>query len=73
MRALPRRLAWALRYIAIMDPQLLSILVCPRCKGPLRHRPELSALDCEACGLRFPIHDDIPVMLESEATALDQG
>ena len=68
-----RRPDWALRYIAAMDPQLLSILVCPRCKGSLRHRPELPALDCEACGLRYPISDDIPVMLESEATALNQG
>ncbi|MBI2796382.1 MAG: Trm112 family protein [Gemmatimonadetes bacterium] len=53
-----------------LSPQLLAILVCPRCKGPLEWREELPALDCPACRLRFPVRDDIPIMLVDEAGKL---
>ena len=51
-------------------PQLLAILVCPRCKGELVSREAENALDCVACRLRYPVRDDIPVMLVDEATPL---
>ncbi len=54
----------------VLSPQLLSILVCPKCHGPLVLRDAESALDCGACKLRFPVRDDIPVMLIDEATPL---
>ncbi len=53
-----------------LPPQLLAILVCPRCKGPLDHRAAESSLVCPACRLRFPVRDDIPIMLMDEATPL---
>lgn len=53
-----------------ISPQLLAILVCPRCKGPLEHREAELSLVCPACRLRYPIRDDIPIMLIDEATAL---
>ena len=53
-----------------LSPQLLAILVCPRCKGPLEYREQESSLTCPACALRYPVRDDIPVMLIDEATAL---
>ena len=53
-----------------LAPQLLSILVCPRCKGTLEYREGESALDCHACKLRYPVRDDIPVMLVDEAKPL---
>ncbi len=53
-----------------VSPDLLAILVCPRCKGALEHREAESALDCLACGLRYPIRDDIPIMLVDEAQPL---
>lgn len=53
-----------------VDKKLLSILVCPLCKGPLDYQPEASELICRADALAFPIRDDIPVMLESEARQL---
>lgn len=53
-----------------MDPKLLEILVCPLCKGPLVHRKSDHELICKADRLAFPIKDDIPVMLESEARTL---
>ncbi len=53
-----------------MDEQLLEILVCPKCKGELAYREVDLALDCMACHLRYPIQDDIPVMLVDEALPL---
>ncbi len=55
-----------------MDPRLLDILVCPICKGLLRHDRERAELICEADRLAFPIRDGIPVMLESEARSLPE-
>ena len=53
-----------------LSKQLLAILVCPKCKGPLEYREADAALDCHACKLRYPVRDDIPVMLVDEAAPL---
>jgi hypothetical protein len=53
-----------------MDKKLLSILVCPVCKGPLKYDKDAQELVCKADGLAYAIRDDIPVMLESEARKL---
>ena len=54
-----------------MDARLLEILVCPICKGPLDYRKSQAELVCKPCRLAYRIKDDIPVMLEEEARALD--
>ena len=53
-----------------VSPELLALLVCPKCKGDLEYREAESALDCHACHLRYAIRDGIPIMLIDEATAL---
>ncbi len=53
-----------------MDKKLLSILVCPLCKGELDYDRKKDELVCKADGMAFPIRDDIPVMLETEARTL---
>jgi uncharacterized protein YbaR (Trm112 family) len=53
-----------------ISPQLLAILVCPKCKGALAYREPEQALDCPTCKLRYPVRDDIPVMLVDEALPL---
>lgn len=55
-----------------MDKKLLEILVCPLCKGPLEYDRAAAELICRADRLAFPIRDDIPVMLESEARRLEE-
>jgi len=51
-----------------LSPDLLAILVCPKCKGPLEHRTApVETLACAACRLSYPVEDDIPVMLVDEA------
>ena len=53
-----------------LSPQLLSILVCPKCRGELEYREQQSSLVCPACKLRYPVRDDIPIMLIDEASPL---
>ena len=53
-----------------LDPELLEILVCPKCKGELEYRTEPEALLCRACRLVYQVEDGIPIMLIDEATPL---
>ena len=53
-----------------MDARLLDILVCPICKAGLDYRKADAELVCKPCKIAFPIRDDIPIMLESEARVL---
>jgi hypothetical protein len=54
-----------------LAPDLLDLLVCPKCKGPLEHRASPPApreeLVCHACRLIYGVEDDIPIMLIDEA------
>jgi len=54
-----------------ISPDLLEILVCPKCKGELALNPSGDGLICDACRLMYPIRDDIPIMLIDEAIKLD--
>jgi uncharacterized protein YbaR (Trm112 family) len=49
----------------MVNEALLSLLVCPLGKAPLRL--EGNTLVCTRCGPRFSIEDDIPNMLIEEA------
>jgi uncharacterized protein YbaR (Trm112 family) len=48
-----------------IDQGLLDIIVCPDCHGDLKAEGE--ELVCTACGLAYPVRDDIPVLLVDEA------
>lgn len=50
-----------------LAPQLLEILVCPKCKGKLEYKEEEHTLTCPNDRLRFPVRDGIPIMLIDEA------
>lgn len=51
----------------MLDPELLKILACPKCKGKLEYKEKENELLCQACRLKYEIRDDIPVMLIDEA------
>lgn len=58
----------------MISQDLLEILACPACET----RPKVSLegqdrLVCTACGRRYPIRDDIPVMLVEEAELPSSG
>ena len=55
----------------MVSADLLEILRCPHC---VRDKPGLLVLEkdswlvCQDCGRKYPIRDDIPVMLIEEGT-----
>jgi uncharacterized protein YbaR (Trm112 family) len=51
-----------------IDRELLEILACPACRTEVRPTADGAALLCRACRRRYPIVDDIPIMLIEEAT-----
>lgn len=54
-----------------MDRNLLDILACPICKGPLQYSKAQQVLVCRADRLAYPVRDGIPIMLEEDARRLD--
>ncbi len=51
----------------MINEDLLDILVCPKCKGPLKLTESKDGLLCGECKLIYEIRDDIPIMLVDEA------
>jgi len=51
----------------MIDPELLEILACPACKGDLIYDEKNHKLVCEKCRLKYPVKDDIPIMLVDQA------
>ncbi len=51
------------------DQKLLEILACPNCRGDVEYLADQDVIECRGeCGYRYPVRDDIPVMLIDEAT-----
>jgi uncharacterized protein YbaR (Trm112 family) len=53
----------------MLKEELLNILACPKCKGELEYDRDGARLICHGCKLRYPVRDDIPIMLVDEAEA----
>lgn len=51
----------------MISKDLLEILACPKCKGPLVLTEKEDGLVCKSCRLLYEIRDNIPVMLIEEA------
>jgi len=54
-----------------INPDLMEILACPKCKGEVHLNQEEDALVCDHCKLLYEIRDDIPIMLIDEAKPLE--
>lgn len=54
-----------------VSKELLDILACPKCKGPIYLNESEDGLICEKCHLLYEVKDDIPIMLVEEAKALE--
>ena len=57
----------------MIEPWLLELLVCPKCKGELRYEQSPEALVCERDRLRYDVRDGIPILLIDEATPLQDA
>ncbi len=56
----------------MLTKELLDILACPKCKGPVELNDTRNGLICRTCRLIYKIRDDIPIMLIDEAKPLDE-
>ncbi len=52
-----------------LSPELLSIVACPACHGKFAVDYDANELICtnQACGLAYPVRDNIPVLLVDQA------
>lgn len=58
----------------MLDPRLLEILVCPKCKGDLEyHESPPEVLTCRSCRLEYRVEEGIPIMLIDEARPLPES
>jgi uncharacterized protein len=53
-----------------LNPELIEILACPKCKGSIKLRGDQSAFECGPCKLAYLIVDDIPNFILEEAQPL---
>ena len=51
----------------MLNPDLLAILRCPKCRGTLTERGTPPGLSCGSCRLVYAIEDGIPNLLIDEA------
>lgn len=54
----------------MIEPWLLELLVCPKCKGPLRYEAQPESLVCERDRVRYEVRENIPILLIDEAQPL---
>jgi len=50
-----------------MNKKLMSIIVCPLCKGGLYYQRRTKELICVKDKLAFPVHNGMPVLLVCDA------
>lgn len=55
----------------MLKRELLDILACPKCKERVVLDENGSHLVCRACRVRYPIEDDIPIMLVDRAEPIE--
>lgn len=55
----------------VFDRRMIEALVCPVTQAVLTYDGERQELVSKAAHLAFPIRDGIPIMLVSEARAID--
>jgi hypothetical protein len=55
----------------VIQKELLDILACPKCKNPVVLNEAGTYLICGNCRLRYPIENDIPIMLIDRAEKTD--
>lgn len=52
----------------MVDEELIALLVCPNCRGPIEYREGQQVIACVGdCRYEYPVVDDIPHMLVDEA------
>ncbi|MDY0161906.1 Trm112 family protein [Desulfobotulus sp.] len=56
-----------------LNPELLEVLACPRCRGGVEEDEAKGGLICRACAVMYEIREGIPVMLPDAALPLSES
>ncbi len=56
-----------------INKNLLEIICCPVCKGSLKEEENDQFLICEACKIKYPVKDGIPVLIAEEGIRIEQN
>lgn len=51
----------------MIDSKLMDVLACPVCIGDLEYNVVEATLNCQQCGLIYPVIDEIPVLIPERA------
>jgi len=54
----------------VIKKELVDILACPKCKGPVTLNEVGDGLICPVCKVVYEVKDDIPIMLIDQAKPL---
>ncbi len=54
----------------MLDKKILDFIVCPQCKSDLKLDGEF--LICRVCNVKYPIKNDIPILLIEEALKINE-
>jgi hypothetical protein len=57
----------------LLQPDLLNLLACPKCKQPVEMAGSEEAVQCRSCHACFEVHDGIPVMLDRRLRSREHG
>jgi len=57
--------------VADIDPKLISALICPKSRGPLKLDRNTHELISKKAKLAYPIREGVPIMLIEEARKLE--
>ena len=55
----------------MIKKDLLDILACPECHRKVILSDDGSWLVCNECSVKYPVEDDIPIMLVERAESLE--
>lgn len=60
-----------MKEMPLLDPKMLQLLVCPQTKSTLEYDEAAQELVSAKAKLAYPVRDGVPILLISEARALE--
>ena len=57
--------------MTVLDRKMLELLVCPQTKGALDYDEKAQELISKNAKLAYPVRDGVPILLISEARAIE--
>ena len=56
----------------MVKKDLLDILACPECHTKVSLSDDGNWIICDQCSVKYPVEDDIPIMLTERAVSLER-